>query len=347
MRPDPRTQIRLGVAACLVAVFGAIIVATVPDLLFRSTVIETSVDDANGIVSGVPVTFMGGAVGKVRWVRLDPQRSLYNLGLQIRKDWAPPPCAVVRIAAANPLTAPKIEIVVPEHASQPVGAPRTTLACAGFFTAIACTPIAPPARAKASLVGCVRQGDLTQLVAKAVSQASSAIAQGQVLIARLENLTGAQSKGAAGGADLSVLATNVTETTQSVNAIARKINATLTPQSQEDVGAVISNVRKVSDKAAKFDAGSVQMTVSRTNALLEQTTALLKDNRENIQTLTAQGADATQDGRDVLSTLQTSTSNLERISANLDAITERLKGDPGYLIKGGRMADPPDPGAKH
>ena len=109
-------------------------------------------------------------------------------------------------------------------------------------------------------------------------------------------------------------------------------------------------MRAISGKAAAFDLASVQTTVARTNALLEQTTTLLKDNRDSIQNLATQSAGATAEGRDLLSEVQASivasAGNLERASSNLDAMSQRLKSDPTYAIRGARLQDPPTPGAK-
>ena len=339
-------QIRVGLAAAAAVLLVVLVTALAPDPLMRQRLYVTAVDNVDAVSAGVPVAFAGGTVGKVRWVRLDPVRNVYAVGLGLRRDWTPPACAFVHVAAINPLAAPKIEVVAP-----PLGAPLAPAACAAFRQASGCTPLAAPADARRPLEGCLRQGDLTQLAAAALTQATQTLAQGGVLLARLETMTGGLGKpGNKGpGLDFAALARNVTETTGSVNAIAAKLNGTLTAQRQADLGAAIGNLRTVSNHAAAFDTAQVQATVVRTNALLQQMTSLLEENRASVQALATQGAGLTTDSRELLSSMQaglvTASGNLERASANLDALSERMKGDPGYVLRGARYADPPKPGA--
>ena len=320
--------------------------AFVPDPFLTQRLFATSVDNVDSVAPGLPVYFAGGSVGQVRWVKLDPARDLYDVGIGLRRDWTPPPCAIVRIAAVNPLAAAKIEVL---GRSRSAAAPPQS--CEAFRLANGCARLAPPVGVSRPLDGCLRQGDLTQLAAAALSQASQTLAQGQALLTRFSGMSGMGGKGGAGGFDLAAVGRNVTETSASLDAISAKLNATLSPRRQADLSAAIGNLRTVSGKAAAFDVASVQTTVARTNALLEQMNGLLQDNRRSIAAIAAQGAGLTGDSRSLLAAMQSdmiaASANLERTSANLDALSERLNGDPGYLVKGVRYADPPAAGGLH
>ncbi len=344
MRPEPRVQIRFGAAAAVLILTLTSVAAFVPDPFLTQKVYATSVDNVDSVAPGLPVYFAGGQVGQVRWVRLDPARNLYAVGVGLRRDWRPPPCAVVRIAAVNPLAAAKIEVL-----GRTLGAVGPPQSCQAFRLSTGCARLAPPAAAAEPLDGCLRQGDLTQLAAAALAQASQTLVQGQALLARFDGMAaGAAGKGA-GGFDLAAVGRNVTSTSASLDAISAKLNATLSPQRQADLSAAIGDLRTVSGKAAAFDMASVQTTVARTNALLEQMNGLLQDNRRSIQAMASQGAGLTSDSRSLLSAMQAdmvaASANLERSTSNLDALSERLNGDPGFLVKGARYADPPQPDA--
>ena len=133
MTPDAATQIRWGVGAAILAVALVAILALVPDPFFRQRVIATTLDDVEGVSPGVQVYFRGAPIGQVRSVELDGPSRTFAVHMGVAKDWRPSPCAFATVAAANPLTAPRIELVALETATAQCANARRALSRPRLF----------------------------------------------------------------------------------------------------------------------------------------------------------------------------------------------------------------------
>lgn len=354
MRPDSRLQIRLGAAVAAGLVLLIAFAAFVPDPFMRQRVHRTTFDDVAAVAPGAPVYFRGAALGSVRSVELDPERNLFDVRLGLRRDWTPPRCSFARIVETNPFIAPRIEVVAPDPAT-------ASASCAAVFRAAACERLPGP-RTGRTLDGCSRQDDLLELAAGALTQAAQTIESANVTLARIDGAVrgftgdGAAGGGAAGGMDIEGLMTNVELTASSLEDITRKLNATLNAERTQEIADTMGNVRTITAKAADFDVGGVNRTVTGLNATVNSANATLGEvqgmlaaNKSSLERITAEGAGLTSDSRELLATMSASmagaAASMERASENLESLSERLGADPTYAIRGARYADPPPPGS--
>jgi ABC-type transporter Mla subunit MlaD len=350
MRPDPRFQVRLGLAAAGLLVVVVAFLAFVPDPFMRQKVHRTTFDDVAAVTPGAPVYFRGATLGSVRSVELDPQRNLFDVRLGLRRDWTPPRCSFARIVETNPFIAPRIELVAPEA---PAGS-----SCAAVRRAAACE-VLPDGRTGRVLDGCSRQEDLLELAAGALAQATTTIESANTTLARIDTavrgVTGGGGGGAASSFDVQGLLANVETTAASLEDITGKLNATLSARRQAEIADTVGNVRTITEQAARFDVGGVNRTVAgvnstvtTANATLAEVQGMLAANRASLERITSEGAGLTAESRELLATMSASmagaAASMERASENLEALSERLGADPTYAVRGARYSDPPPPG---
>lgn len=332
MRPKSGVQIRWGVAAALLALAILVVLAVVPDPLFRQSVYATTFDDVDGVAPGAPVYFRGAAVGTVRSVELRPEQRTFAVRIGVRRDWRPSACTHAAIAESNPLTTPQIALVALEV---------DAAGCAAARTVVACDPLAPPVAGARGLTGCKRGPDLFETAAVAVAQAAEVATAANAMAVRVQGMmAGIGGAGTGPGGipiDVNRLAADVQLTLATLNQLSGRLNATLTP-GQGDVALTLANVRRTSDKAATLD-------VARLNQTLVELQDIVRVNQANVNTLLTEGAAVSSESRALLETLNASmaatTSNLQRSSESLAALTERLEDDPTYAIRGQAFTDPP------
>lgn len=333
MGPSPRQQIQWGLGVSAAAVLAVAVLALVPDPFFRHRAYATALDDVSGVSPGTQVFFRGAAVGEVTRVALDPATRRFGVDLSIVKAWRPSACDYVTVGAANPLTAPRIELVSLDR----LGAScRAGLALAG------CSGIAPVASSHRAITACRRAPDLIQTAAAAVAQAAGVARTANAMATRLA----AMLEGAGGGAtgspvDMARLARDATGTVAALNSVSSELGRSLKP-GQGDIAMTLANVRRLSGTAATLDVGSV-------NGILRDTHAMIAQNQETIAAMLADTRGATQQTRTMLEGLSASmvqaSANLATVSEDLGTLTERVSGDPTFVIRGGKFADPPAPGA--
>ena len=217
MTPDAATQIRWGVGAAILAVALVAILALVPDPFFRQRVIATTLDDVEGVSPGVQVYFRGAPIGQVRSVELDGPSRTFAVHMGVAKDWRPSPCAFATVAAANPLTAPRIELVALETA---------TAQCANARRAYGCDPVAGPQRADA-IAGCRRPADLFETASVAIGEAAAVARTANAMAQRLSTML--QGDGSGSAVDMAKVARNATETLAALNSLSTQLDRSFRP----------------------------------------------------------------------------------------------------------------------
>lgn len=332
MGPSPRSQIRWGLGVSAAAVAAVAVLALVPDPFFRHRAYATALDDVSGVSPGTQVFFRGAAVGEVTKVALDPASRRFGLDLSIEKAWRPSACNYVTVGAANPFTAPRIELVSLE---QPARACEAALAQAG------CSGIAPVASSHRAITACRRAPDLIQTAAAAVAQAAGVARTANAMATRLAGmLEGSGSGDGTSPVDMARLARDATGTVAALNSVSSELGRSLKP-GQGDIAMTLANVRRLSGTAATLDVAAV-------NGILRDTNAMIGKNQETIAAMLADTRGATQQTRTMLEGLSASmvqaSANLATVSDDLGTLTERLSGDPTFAIRGGKFADPPAPG---
>jgi ABC-type transporter Mla subunit MlaD len=330
--PSPRSQIRWGLGASAAALVVVAVLALVPDPFFRHRAYTTALDDVGGVAPGTQVFFRGASVGEVTDVRLDPSTRNFGVGLSVSKDWRPSACNYVSVGAANPLTAPHVELVSIEEA-----APR----CRAALVAAGCTAIPPVAGTADAITGCRRAPDLIQTAAAAIAQAAAVAKSANAMATRLAAmLDGAGGTGGGSPVDMARLARDATGTVAALNTVSSELGRSLKP-GQGDIAMTLANVRRLSGTAATLDVASV-------NGILRDTNAMIARNQENIAAMLADTRGASAQTRTMLEGLSASmvqaSANLATVSDDLGTLTERLSADPTYAIRGTRFADPPAPG---
>lgn len=330
MTPDSTTQIRWGVGAALLAVAVVAILALVPDPFFRQRVIATTLDDVEGVSPGVQVYFRGAPVGAVRSVDLNRQNRTFAVAMGIDRNWQPSACAFATVASANPLTAPRIELVALETAAAQ---------CAAARRAYGCDPV-PAGHDGATLTGCRRPADLFETAALAIGEAANVARTANAMAQKLSGLL--QGDGTGGAVDMAQVARNATQTLAALNSLSTQLDRSFTP-GRGDIAVTLSHVRQATGRASEIDVAAL-------NGILRETRALVAQNQASIAGLLAEGKSSAGEVRSILegasASLVATSANLERTSSSLGALSERLAGDPTYAIRGQRYVDPPPPGGK-
>ncbi|MFY9350966.1 MAG: MlaD family protein [Sphingobium sp.] len=327
MAPDSVTQIRWGLGAALLAIMVVAVLALVPDPFFRQRVVATSFDDVEGVSPGVPVYFRGAPIGAVRSIDLDGARRIFAVRMGVDRDWRPSDCAFATVASANPLTAPRIELVALETAPAQCRAARL---------AYGCDPV-PVGAGGEALPGCRRAADLFETAATAIGEAA---AVARTANAMAQKLSGMLQGDGSSAVDMAQVAQNATQTLAALNSLSTQLDRSFAP-GKGDIALTLSNVRQASGRASQIDVAAL-------NGILRETQALVAQNQASIAGLLAEGRSSAGEVRGILegasASLVATSANLERTSASLGSLSERLAGDPTYAIRGQRYADPPPPG---
>ena len=328
MGPDATTQIRWGVGSALVAVALVAILALVPDPFFRQQVIATTLDDVEGVSPGVQVYFRGAPIGQVRSVALDGPSRTFAVQMGVDKGWRASPCAFATVSSANPLTAPRIELVALETA---------WAQCPVARLAHGCDPVATADRSDA-IAGCRRAPDLFETASLAIGEAAAVARTANAMAQKLATML--QGDGSGSAVDMAQVARNATQTLAALNSLSTQLDRSFTP-GQGDIAMTLSHVRKATGRASEIDVGAL-------NGILRETQAMVAQNQASIAGLLAEGKGSASEARMILegasASLIATSANLERTSASLGSLSERLAGDPTYAIRGRRYADPPPPG---
>lgn len=332
MGPDPGTQIRWGFGTALAALVVVATLAFVPDPFFRQRVFATTLDDVEGIAPGVKVYFRGAAVGEVRSVDLDPPSRTFAVRLGIARDWRPSACSYATVASSNPFTAPRIELVALE-----TGAAQ----CPSALAAVQCDPVRASAGSVAAITGCRRPADLFQTATLAVGEAANVARTANQMAQRLQAML--QGTGGSGSAvDMAAIARDATGTLAALNSLSVQLDRSFAP-GKGDMAMTLANVRKATGRASEVDIAAL-------NGILRETKALVAQNQASIAGLLSEGKNSATEARMLLegasASLVATSTNLERTSGSLGALTDRLAGDPTFILRGQRYADPPAPGAK-
>lgn len=325
MTPDSTTQIRWGLGAALLALGVVAILALVPDPFFRQRVIATTLDDVEGVSPGVQVYFRGAPIGAVRSIDLDRQSRTFAVAMGIDRKWQPSACSFATVASANPLTAPRIELVALETGSAQ---------CAAARRAYGCNPV-PGRDAAKALPGCRRSADLFETAALAIGEAANVAHTANAMAQKLSGML--QGDGSA--VDMAQVARNATQTLAALNSLSTQLDHSFTP-GRGDIALTLSHVRQATGRASEID-------VTALNGILRETQSLVVQNQANIAGLLAEGKSSAGEVRILLegasASLMATSANLERTSSSLGALSERLAGDPTYAIRGQRYVDPPPP----
>lgn len=326
MTPDSTTQIRWGLGAALLALGVVAILALVPDPFFRQRVIATTLDDVEGVSPGVQVYFRGAPIGAVRSIDLNRQSRTFAVAMGIDRKWQPSACSFATVASANPLTAPRIELVALETGSAQ---------CAAARRAYGCDPV-PDRDAAGALPGCRRPADLFETAALAIGEAANVARTANAMAQKLSGML--QGDGSA--VDMAQVARNATQTLSALNSLSTQLDRSFTP-GRGDIALTLSHVRQATGRASEIDVAAL-------NGILRETQTLVTQNQASIAGLLAAGKSSAGEVRGILegasASLVATSANLERTSSSLGVLSERLAGDPTYAIRGQRYADPPPPG---
>jgi len=332
MEPDSKTRIRWGFGTALAAILVVAVLALVPDPFFRYRVFATALDDVAGVGTGTPVFFRGAKVGEVRSVALDPATRTFAVRLNVLKAWRPSACSYISVASSNPFTAPRIDLVAVE---------TQAALCRTALTAAGCEPLAAVPAQGVPLTGCRRSPDLIQTAAAAIGEAANVARTANQMAQRLQAMM--QGTGGGGSAvDMATIARNATGTLAALNSLSVQLDRNLAP-GKGDIALTLANVRKMSGRASTID-------ITALNGILRETRLMVAQNQASIQGLLSQGNAGAGEARAMLqaasASLVSTSTNLERVSDNLGALTERVAADPTFVIRGQRYADPPAPGTK-
>lgn len=333
MTPDPRTQIKWGVGAAILAVAVVAILALVPDPFFQQRVIATTLDDVAGVSPGVQVYFRGAPIGEVRSVDLDGTSRTFAVRMGVQRGWRPSACSFATISSANPFTSPRIELVALEAPAAQCGLARRASGCDAV---LAITGAADGQ----TIAGCRRPADLFETASVAVGEAAAVAKAANGMAQRLQAmLQGSGGKGA-NAVDMALVARNATQTLAALNSLSGQLDRSFSP-GKGDIALTLANMRKVTGRASEVDVGAL-------NGVLRETQSLVAQNQASIAGLLAEGKTSAGEVRMILegasASLVATSANLERTSASLGSLSERLAGDPTYAIRGQRYADPPAPG---
>lgn len=328
MTPDSTTQIRWGLGTALLALGVVAILALVPDPFFRQRVIATTLDDVEGVSPGVQVYFRGAPVGAVRSIDLNRESRTFAVAMGIDRKWQPSACSFATVASANPLTAPRIELVALETGSAQCPAARQ---------AYGCDPV-PVRDSAGALPGCRRPADLFETAALAIGEAANVARTANAMAQKLSGML--QGDGSA--VDMAQVARNATQTLAALNSLSTQLDRSFTP-GQGDIALTLSHVRQATGRASEIDVAAL-------NGILRETRSLVAQNQVSIAGLLAEGKSSAGEVRGILegasASLVATSANLERTSSSLEALSERLAGDPTYAIRGQRYVDPPSPGGE-
>ena len=327
-----RNSLWWGFATAALALLVIAVLALVPDPFFTQRVVAASFDDVEGVAPGAPVFFRGAQIGAVRSVGLDGPSRLFDVRLGVRRDWHPSACSFARIAEANPLTTPRIELVAVEVPGNQCGAARL---------AQGCDRIAPVERGGANVDGCRRSAGLFQTAALAVGQAAAVAKTANAMAQRLGTMMGSNAPGGS-PVNMAKVARDATAALAALSGISQKLDASMAP-GRGDVALTLSNVRRMTGRAGEFDVASLNGTMRGVQTIVGQ-------NRDNVGGLLTEGRAATVQTRVMLeglsASLATTSANLARASDSMTALTERLAADPSSVVRGRKFEDPPAPGGK-
>lgn len=317
-----------GTAACALLVVAML--AFVHDPFFRYRAFATTLDNVEGVSAGTPVFYRGASVGEVRSVALDATTRNFDVALSVTKAWTPSACSYVSVASSNPFTAPRIDLVAVE---------TDAARCKPALVAAGCDAVAAPEGSSPALIGCRRSPDLIQTAAAAVGEAASVARTANQMAQHLQAMM--QGSGAGSPVDMAVVARNATQTLAALNSLSVQLDRNFTP-GKGDIALTLSNVRKLTGHASTIDVAAL-------NGILQETRTMVAQNQASIQGMLAQGNAGAGQARMLLenssASLAATSSNLQRITDNLGALTERTAADPTFLLRGQHYADPPAPGA--
>jgi ABC-type transporter Mla subunit MlaD len=315
-----------------VALLVAAVLAFVPDPFFRYHTVATTLDNVEGIDPGTPVMFRGAAVGEVRSVDLDPDSRNFKVRISVIRKWRPSACSFVSIGAANPLTAPRIDLVSIEQT-----AAASPSQCHAAMLAQACEAVPQRGQSGLALPGCKRAPDLIATTALAMSEAANVARSANQMAQRLQTMIQGSGNGSGAGLNMAEVANNATQTLAALKGLSTRLDSSFAP-GKGDLALTLGNVRQMTGKMAKIDMGSV-------NGMLRGANGMVGDNRANVSRLVDQAAESATQARATLegasASLVQASANLNQMSANLNALSERLAADPTYAIRGQHYADPP------
>jgi hypothetical protein len=328
MAPDTQTQIRWGVAVCVVALLVVAVIAFVPDPLFRYRTVTTTLDNVAGIDAGTPVSFRGAVVGEVRSVDLDPVSRNFRVRLNVRRDWRPSSCSFVSAAAANPFTPPTIDLVAIEPS---LAANREQ--CFAAMDAQDCSPVPLLVGGPTAISGCRRSPDLIASATMAVREAANVARSANQMAQRLQTMMGSNGD----GANMAQIAASATQTLAALTSLSDRLDRSFKP-GQGDLAVSLGNVRQITGKIARVN-------VAQVDGILRNANGVVADNRANLAILVDQAAKSSTHANQMLegasASMVEATANLKRITTNLDALSERLAADPTFALRGQHYKDPP------
>jgi ABC-type transporter Mla subunit MlaD len=319
-----------GLAAAALMLLVVLVLALVPDPLLRQRVFATTFDDVESLTLGTPVYFRGAVMGSVRQITLVPETRNFTVRIGLNRQWKPSDCTFIRIAAANPLTAPHIEVVALEG---------TAATCSAARSDTTCQALAPPSGPRA-LVGCRRGPDLIQTATAAVTQAAEVAKAANTIALQVQSMI-PKAGGPGSKVDIDVVVKDLTNTLASIDQMTTRLNASLAP-GKGDIAQTLANVRTASTQAAAIDVSSLNNTIKVVQSIMS-------DNQVKIDTLLTESAALSTETRATMENLSASVtvtaSNLQRTSESLDSLSARLSDDPTYVLHGQRFKDP-DQGKK-
>ena len=324
MRPSTSTQIRWGLIASLAAIALIAALALAPDPFFRQRVLQTTFDDVAGVSTGAPVYFRGAEIGAVRSVDLVPATGAFAIKLGVRRDWRASACSFAKINEINPMTPARIELVS-------LSVDRS--ACSTALAASGCALVTPATSGPAeAIAGCRRTPDFFQLASVAVADVTQVARSANLILAGYN-----RTEGQGTGADLAQLVDNARSSAAAANEFAQRLDRSMAP-GEGDLAVTLANARQASGRAATIDVASL-------NASLSEMKDLIAQNQQTVTAVLSQSRDMTADGRALLETMSSSlvdsANALQRTSASLDALSQRLASDPTYAVRGQRFVDPP------
>ena len=238
-----------------------------------------------------------------------------------------------RVAEANPLTTPRIELVSVEGSRRPVqrsaGWPRR---------ASASTRSQRTMRRLMDVVAapvCSRRRRLRSAKQRRLRKTANAMAQ------RLGAMMGSDTPGGS-PVNMAKVAQDSTAALAALSGISRKLDASMTP-GRGDVALTLSNVRQMTGRAGQFDVASL-------NGTMRGVQTIVGSNRDTVSGLLVEGRATAAQTRVMLegltASLATTSANLTRASDSMTALTEKLAADPSSIVRARKFEDPPAPGSK-
>ncbi len=316
MRPDPRAAFVIGLATILLFIAVGVAFAIEPSLFSRRVAWTARFDSVTSLDEGAPVLENGLIIGRVGARQWRPATQDFLVELRLDPGWRPAAGRSMRIEQTNPLRGAYVSEV-----EQP---------CEGMQ--------APPPDAPVRMVAtCPRLPGLFDIANSLLGRATAITGQVQALLGASAGSDDAQ---ATQRSRVAQVADNLTALSLSLRTLVDQLG-TLQPELKQTLVST-RELTTDADHMVRQTGDMLQQvrrdTLARVNHTLDGTDQLIRGNAGTLQ-------DSLGDLRYMLGASSSSVVHLamqaDAITANLAELTRQLRDNPGVLLRGRSLDDPP------